>query len=162
VPQTHADQTDLIRVSMVLSSMPINAGDPYMIKKVIEVLVKREFEVKYIFGKWVYAPRPEADLQPVLSFTITGVEAVKEILVEEDLDTIRGVEVTVRCVKAKCVVDLEEYEEDVTYGVSSVLKSKRIKVRSWRKRAPVKALEKALDTLLSVYEKQSVGTQQSL
>jgi hypothetical protein len=160
MPQTNqVDQTSLIRVGMVLSSMPINASDPYMVKSVIEVLVKREFEVKYIFGEWTYAPRPEADLQPVLSFTITGVEAEKEIVVEEDLNTIRGVEVTVRCVKAKCVVNLEEYEKDVTYGVKSVLKSKSIKVRSWRKRAPVKALEKALDTLLSAYEKQATNVE---
>jgi hypothetical protein len=165
VPQTHADQTDqtdLIRVGTVLSFMPINADDTYMIEKVVEVLVKRGFEIKHVFGEWVYTPHPEADLQPVLSFTITGVEAENNIVVKEETDTVRGVEITVRCVKTECVVDLEEYEEDVAYGVKSVLKSKRVKVRSWRKRAPVKALEKALDTLLSVYEEQSVGTQQSL
>jgi len=134
-------------IDMTLLSIPINASDPYMIKNVIEILTKREFEVKYILGKWTYTPHPEADLQPVLSFVITGVEAVKEILVEDDLDTIRGVEVTVRCIKTKCVIDLEEYEEDTTYGVSSVLKSKRIKVCSCRRRAPIKALEKALDVI---------------
>jgi len=148
-------------IGMIPLSMPISTSDPYRIGIVIEVLTERGFEIKQVFGEWVYTPHPEADLQPILSFTITGVEAEKEVVIDEDEHRVKAVKIDVCCREVKCVVDLEEYEKDL-YGVSSVLKSKRIKVCSCRRRAPVKVLEKALDTLLSVYEKQSVGTQQSL
>jgi len=131
----------------------VSVSDPYTIEAVMRILESRGFDIELILGEWAYALAPKHPEQPTLHFIVTGIEAIREVVLAEDEFTTRVARIVIRCEKTECTVDVEEYVEEPMHSHIKTLKSKRIKMYSRHGRAPVNALEKTIDRLLSIYEK---------